>query len=175
VEMNQWLHHLTAIPPKEIDSSNKEELGIHFDLNWEFNSSKPVVNEKTGQVNDIIPMVMSTSKKMKKIFRQEFKTSLQLIENKKMNDLTIKEMKNEEDIKTSPSKMKQELTLMKFGFKPSSSKCASSLSTFVSVAKMPNRKDVYSNNGESFETPPFIKKERSDHLLRKENQLHSRQ
>jgi hypothetical protein len=100
-------------------------------------------------------------------FRQEFKTPPELIENNKLNDLTIKEVKSEEDIKTLPSKMKQESTLMEFGFKPRSSKFASSLSTPVSVAKLPDRKDTYSNDDESFETPPYIKKERSDHLQRK--------
>jgi hypothetical protein len=38
---------------KEIDSSSKEESGKYFDLNWELeDSSKPVINEETGQVNE---------------------------------------------------------------------------------------------------------------------------
>jgi hypothetical protein len=90
-----------------------------------------------------------------------------LIENNKSYDLKIEEVKSEEDIRSSPSKMKQELTLMEFGFKPRSSKCASSSSTPVSVAKMPDRKDTYSNDNESFKNPPYIKKKRSDHLQRK--------
>jgi hypothetical protein len=43
---------------------------------------------------------------------------------------------------------------MEFGFKPRSSKCASSSPTPVSVAKMPDRKDTYSNDDESFKMPP---------------------
>jgi hypothetical protein len=67
-----------------VDSSSKDkESGINFDLNWELDSSKPVVNEETGDVNDLVPKVMPTSKKMKKIFRQEFKTPPESIKNKK--------------------------------------------------------------------------------------------
>jgi hypothetical protein len=56
---------------------------------------------------------------------------------------------------------------MEFGFKPRSSKCASSSSTPVSVAKMPDRKDAYLIENKSFQTPPYIKKERVDHQERK--------
>jgi hypothetical protein len=87
---------------------------LNLDLNWELILMKPVVYEQTGQVNDLVPKVTPTSKKMKKIFRQEFKTPPELIESKV--NLTIKEVKSEEVIKLSPSNMKQELTLMEFGF-----------------------------------------------------------
>jgi hypothetical protein len=155
-----------------VDSSSKDkEPGIHFYLNWELDSSKPVVDEETGEVNDLVSKVTPASKKMKKIFRQEFKTPPESIENKKeLNNADLKieeEVKNKDDIKTPPSKVKQELTLMEFGFKPRSSKCASSSSTPVSVAKVPDRKDTYLIDNKSFQTPPYIKKERADRQERK--------
>jgi Pyruvate/2-oxoacid:ferredoxin oxidoreductase gamma subunit len=51
--------------------------------------------------------------------------------------------------------------------KPRSSKCASSSSTPVSVAKVPDRKDAYLIDNESFQTPPYIEKERADCQERK--------
>jgi hypothetical protein len=75
-------------------------------LNWELDLLKPIVDEQIGQVNDLVLKIMQTLKKMKKIFRQEFKTPPELIESKKTNDLKIKEVKSEEDIKNSPLKIR---------------------------------------------------------------------
>jgi hypothetical protein len=45
-------------------------------------------------VNELVQKVTPTSKKMKKIFRQKFKTPTESIENNKSNDdLKIKEVK----------------------------------------------------------------------------------
>jgi hypothetical protein len=75
-------------------------------LNWELDLLKPIVDEQIGQVNDLVLKIMQTLKKMKKIFRQEFKTPPESIESKKTNDLKIKEVKSEEDIKNSPLKIR---------------------------------------------------------------------
>jgi hypothetical protein len=48
---------------EKIDSSDNDESEIKFDLNWDLDLSKLIVDKTTGEVNDLIPKVTPVSKK----------------------------------------------------------------------------------------------------------------
>jgi hypothetical protein len=49
-------------------------------LNWDLDLSKSIIDKTTGEVNNLIPKVIPVSKKMKSIFRQDFKDPPELID-----------------------------------------------------------------------------------------------
>jgi hypothetical protein len=74
---------------EKIDSSN-DKTEIKFDLNWDLNSSKSIVDKTTGEDNNLLPKVTPVLKKMKSIFRQDFKDPPESIEyesNTSYNDI----------------------------------------------------------------------------------------
>jgi hypothetical protein len=128
-----------------------------------------IVGKTTSEVNDLVPKFTPVLKKMKSIFRQDFKDPPESIDNKSdssFNGLVV----IARPICTCRTLPMKESTLHEFGFKPRSKMIKKKLST-VSVAastcsssamaKIPDRKDAYEINNQSFETPPYIKKERS--------------
>jgi hypothetical protein len=147
-------------------------------LNWDLDSSKSIVDKTTGEVNDLVPKVMPVSKKMKSIFRQDFKDPPESIDNKSDSSfngvVAVARL-----ICTCSTLPMKESTLDEFGFKPRSkmkNKKKSSTSTpsvvastcsSSAVAKFPDRTDAYEIDDQSFETPPYIKKERAARSERK--------
>jgi hypothetical protein len=159
---------------KKIDSSN-DKSEIKLDLNWDLDSSKLITNKTTDEVNDLVPKVTPVSKKMKSISRQDFKEPPESIDNKSDSSFNGV-VAIARPICTHSTLPMKELTLDEFGFKPrlkmkknKSSTASVVASTCLSsaVAKISDRTDAYEIDDHSFETPPYIKKERSAQLERK--------
>jgi hypothetical protein len=163
---------------EKINSSDDDESEIKFDLNWDLDSSKSIVDKTTGEVNDFVPKVTPVSKKMKSIFRQDFKDPPESIDNKSDSSFNGV-VAIARPICTRSTPPMKESTLEEFGFKPRSKMKKKSSSTSTpsvvastscsssAVAKYPDRTDAYEIDDQSFETPPYIKKERAARLERK--------
>jgi hypothetical protein len=102
---------------------------------------------------------------MKSIFRQDFQDPPESIDyESEMSNIVV--CAKARLIATCSTPPKKDVTLHEFGFKPRSTMTkllAASVAPSTpssAVVKMPDRKDVYSNDDELLKTPPYIKKER---------------
>jgi hypothetical protein len=103
---------------------------------------------------------------MKAILRQDFKDPPELIDYK--SDTSYNSIASIARSICSHSTLPMKgSTLHEFGFKPRLTMTKSSTASVApstpssAVTKIPDRKDTYSNDDESFKNPPYIKKERS--------------